>query len=52
MRKTFGGPAPDETARAAGVSRAWLDADEVWWKAATDALVHAERELAERSATL
>ncbi len=52
MRKTFGGPAPDETARAAGVSRAGLDADEVWWKAATDALVHAERELAERSATL
>jgi argininosuccinate lyase len=52
VRKTFGGPAPEETARAADASRAGLDADQAWWKAATDALVHAERELAERSATL
>ena len=52
VRKTFGGPAPEETARAAGVSRAGLDADQAWWKSATDALVHAERELAERSAKL
>jgi hypothetical protein len=52
VRKTFGGPASEETARAAGVSRAGLDADRKWWKAATDALVHSERELAERSAKL
>jgi argininosuccinate lyase len=52
VRKTFGGPAPEETSRAADASRAQLDVDHTWWKAATDALVHAERELAERSATL
>ena len=52
IRKTFGGPAPDETARAAKVSRQQLDADEAWWAAATDALVKAEQTLAERSAAL
>jgi argininosuccinate lyase len=52
VRKTFGGPAPEETARAAGVSRAGLDADRKWWKTTTDALVHADRKLTERSAKL
>ena len=52
VRKTFGGPAPEETARAATVSRARLDADEGWWSAATDALEKAERTLADRSAAL
>ena len=52
VRRTFGGPAPEETARAANASRALLDADEAWWKAATDALVQADRELVERSAAL
>ncbi len=52
IRKTFGGPAPDETARAAKVSRQQLDADEAWLAAATDALVKAEQTLAERSAAL
>ena len=52
IRKTFGGPAPEETARAAKVSREQLDADEAWWTDATDALAKAEQTLAERSAAL
>jgi argininosuccinate lyase len=52
IRKTFGGPAPEETARAAKVSREQLDADEAWWTDATDALAKAEETLAERSAAL
>jgi argininosuccinate lyase len=52
VRKTFGGPAPEETARAAKVSRLQLDTDERWWSAATDALERAERTLADRSAAL
>src|SRR5262249_3146210 len=31
IRKTFGGPAPAETARAAKASRQQLEADEAWW---------------------
>ncbi len=31
VRRTLGGPAPDETARAAAVSRQQLAADEQWW---------------------
>ena len=52
IRQTFGGPAPEETARAAKVSRAQLEADESWWTTATDALARAEQTLAERSAAL
>ena len=52
VRRTPGGPAPDETRRAAAASRALLDADETWWTHATDALAAAERTLAERSAAL
>jgi argininosuccinate lyase len=52
IRKTFGGPAPEETARAAKVARQELVAHEAWWSKATDALVSAERALAERSAAL
>jgi argininosuccinate lyase len=52
IRKTFGGPAPEETARAAKVSRDRLETDESWWTGATDALAQAERTLAERSAAL
>jgi argininosuccinate lyase len=52
VRTTLGGPAPDETARAAKASRQQLAADEAWWKGATDALTNAERLLAERSAAL
>jgi argininosuccinate lyase len=52
VRRTPGGPAPDETSRAADVSRALLQTDRDWWKGATDALVAAERRLAEWSARL
>jgi argininosuccinate lyase len=52
VRRTLGGPAPEETARAAKVSRQQLEADESWWSKATDALARAERALAERSAAL
>ncbi len=52
VRKTLGGPAPEETARAAGVSRQLLASDEAWWQHATDALARAEQMLAERSAAL
>ena len=52
VRDTFGGPAPDETARAAKVSREQLEADEAWWTTATGALVKAGQTLAERSAAL
>jgi argininosuccinate lyase len=52
IRRTLGGPAPEETARAASVSRQQLDADQTWWSNATDALAKAQRLLADRSAAL
>jgi argininosuccinate lyase len=52
VRRTLGGPAPEETARAANASRKQLAADEEWWAHTTDALATAERLLAERSAAL
>ena len=52
IRQTLGGPAPEETARAARVSRQQLEADRRSWSTATDALAKAERALAERSAAL
>ena len=52
VRRTLGGPAPEQTARAAEASRAELAADELWWKKATNALADAERRLTERSASL
>jgi argininosuccinate lyase len=52
VRRTDGGPAPDETGRALNVSRRELDADQAWWRAAADALTAAERKLKERSAKL
>ena len=52
VRTTPGGPAPEETARAARASRLQLDEDEAWWTGATRALAAAERRLAERSAAL
>ena len=52
VRRTPGGPAPGETSRAAGVSRALLHTDRDWWKGATDALLAAEHGLAGRSARL
>jgi len=52
VRRTPGGPAPEETTRASLVSHAQLDTDRDWWKTATGALISAERRLAERSAAL
>ncbi|MEO8257651.1 MAG: argininosuccinate lyase [Acidobacteriota bacterium] len=52
VRRTLGGPAPDETARAAAASRARLDEDRGWWSGAIAALGAAENRLAERSARL
>jgi len=52
VRRTLGGPAPEETARAAAASRELLDADEAWLVRTTDALAAAERKLADESAAL
>jgi argininosuccinate lyase len=52
VRRTLGGPAPEETARALDVSRQQLDADRAWWTNATGALAAAERKLAAESAAL
>jgi argininosuccinate lyase len=52
VRHTFGGPAPEETLRAADASHAALDIDLEWWQTATGALANAERELADRSKKL
>jgi argininosuccinate lyase len=52
VRKTLGGPAPEETARASRASRQLLDGDESWWTNATHALSEAEEKLAARSAAL
>src|SRR5437773_9644245 len=52
IRRTLGGPAPEETPRAATASRRQLEADEAWRSRATSALAQAERTLAERSAAL
>jgi argininosuccinate lyase len=52
VRRTLGGPAPEETARAIAASRAALAADREWWGHATAALAAAERRLAAESARL
>ncbi len=52
VRRTLGGPAPEETARAIAASHAQLDADETWAKTAAGAVAGAARRLAERSARL
>ncbi len=52
IRRTLGGPAPDETRRAAGVSQQLLDADREWLGATRAALAAAERRLGERAAAL
>ncbi len=49
VRRTYGGPAPDETRRAAAVSNAKLDADQAWLDEATDALARAQQRLARES---
>jgi argininosuccinate lyase len=52
VRRTHGGPAPEETARAAAASSGQLAADQEWWAGATSALEEAERRLSARAARL
>ncbi len=52
VRRTPGGPAPEETERAARASRAQLETDQEWWRSATGALAAAEHRLADESARL
>ena len=52
VRKTPGGPAPDETARAAAVSAGTLETDRSWLAGRRDALRVARDLLARRSAAL
>ena len=52
IRRTYGGPAPDETRRAAGESQEHLADDQHWLAGAREALAAAERRLKERSAAL
>ena len=48
VRRTLGGPAPEETERASAISRAALDTDQGWLAGRTQALNEAERRLASR----
>jgi argininosuccinate lyase len=52
VRRTLGGPAPEETARASQAARQQLDSDRAWWSGAAASLRSAERRLEERSASL
>ncbi len=52
VRRTLGGPAPEETARAAQASSRQLEADEEWRRRAAAALAQAARTLAAQSAAL
>jgi argininosuccinate lyase len=52
VRRTHGGPAPEETARAIAVSQAALDADLAWLKQTREGLEAAAAELKRRSAAL
>jgi argininosuccinate lyase len=52
VRRTLGGPAPEETTRAATVSQALLETDEAWRARASEALNQADCNLAERSRAL
>jgi argininosuccinate lyase len=52
IRRTHGGPAPEETRRAAADAHARWDVDSAWVAATTDAIATAARRLAERAAAL
>ncbi len=52
VRKTPGGPAPEETAQAVSLSLAELEADRSWWTNTTRILADAEHRLAVRAASL
>ncbi len=48
VRRTLGGPAPEETARAVAASRRMLESDGEAWQRRRDHLANAERQLKER----
>jgi argininosuccinate lyase len=52
VRRTLGGPAPEETARALAESRAALDRDRAWLSKRNDSLAAAEQRLRERARAL
>ena len=52
VRKTPGGPAPEETAQGVSLSLAELEADRSWWTNTTRTLTDAEHRLAARAAAL
>jgi argininosuccinate lyase len=52
IRRTYGGPAPDETRRAAAVSNAQLDVDQEWLQSARSGLAAARQRLDARAADL
>ena len=52
VRNTWGGPAPEETARAGKISQEQLEADAAWAHAARTALERAATDLESRSAAL
>jgi argininosuccinate lyase len=52
VRRTLGGPSPEETARAIGESRQALEADREWLARTRAALEGADTRLRERSAAL
>ena len=52
VRRTLGGPAPEEAARASEASRVMLEADEGWWTTAAGALAAADERLQQKSAAL
>ena len=52
VRRTLGGPAPEETERALGAACRQLKADEAWWNDAGSGLRRAEFVLRERCAAL
>ena len=52
VRRTWGGPAPEETARAGRVATAQVEADEEWLRSATGALASAASELQAAAAKL
>src|SRR5216684_3988869 len=52
VRQTYGGPAPEETARATEASSIEHDADQTWLTGKMTALMEAERRLADRAQAL
>jgi argininosuccinate lyase len=52
VRRTLGGPAPEETARALAASRRQLDSERDTWQRQRDLLAQTERQLTERVTAL